>query len=202
MMSAAYGCRVLGFEPQPLLVKLANLSSNLNGFENRVDIRNNIVGSVSGKDYSISLDFGYATVSRDNKLDENKKYTVSKSIRLDDVIKEDVLLLKIDIEGYEDELFKGISDSFYRKYKIRNILVEMKKLYDWQYKLSWLNQRIREGYHAFVFWPMYNTKLLPTDNWEIKSINNMINHRNISDEWIENNWEDIWLTLDTVDIGN
>jgi len=77
----------------------------------------------------------------------------------------------------------------------------MKQVYDWRYKLNWLNQRIKEGYHAYIFWPMYNTKLLIDDNWEVSSMGNMIDFRNISNTWLSNNWEDVWLTLDDVDIG-
>ena len=45
------------------------------------------------------------------------------SIRLDDIVKEDVLLLKVDVEGWEWGVFKGAA-GLIRDYKVENIIME------------------------------------------------------------------------------
>ena len=45
------------------------------------------------------------------------------SIRLENVIKEDVLLLKVDVEGWEWSVFKGAA-GLMRNFKVENVIME------------------------------------------------------------------------------
>ena len=45
------------------------------------------------------------------------------SVRLQDVIKEDVLLLKVDVEGWEWSVFKGAIDLI-KNFQVENIIME------------------------------------------------------------------------------
>ena len=45
------------------------------------------------------------------------------SVRLEDVVKEDVLLMKVDVEGWEWSVFKGAA-GLIRDYKVENVIME------------------------------------------------------------------------------
>ena len=53
---------------------------------------------------------------------ENVKLSVP-SIRLADIVKEDVLLLKVDVEGWEWGVFEGAA-GLIRDYKVENVIME------------------------------------------------------------------------------
>jgi len=54
-------------------------------------------------------------------------------------------LLKVDTEGYEDVVFRGMQKAL-EKHEISNIICETKKNNDVAYKVDFINRMIDEGY--------------------------------------------------------
>lgn len=53
-------------------------------------------------------------------------------------------------QGYEDEIFKGLSNLLDR-YSIDNILVEILPRRDLEYKLRFIADLMQEGYHVYTY---------------------------------------------------
>lgn len=92
-------------------------------------------------------------------LDTGNEEGVPKQlVALDDVIAEDVLLLKIDASGYEDEVLKGLTQTI-QKYNIDNILCETKPVNDKAWKARFMNEmRQGYGYHLLLYQEWYLTE--------------------------------------------
>jgi len=144
--SSAAGCRVIGVEPQPRMLTLINVTIETNSYQSslrpytneeankkyptmkdRVVIKNNIVNTDSSRlkiVYENGACWACSVVVAASETDQNTaSQFIIPSIRLDELIKGDVLLLKIDIEGYE---VRGIESAWsaIQKYNVKNILVE------------------------------------------------------------------------------
>jgi len=215
--SAAAGCRVIGVEPQPRMLTLINVTLELNEFQSRlgnynneeanrkyptmkdrVKILNNIVNTDSSK-LKIIYDNGACwACSIVKPASENEKSSgdsfIIPSIRLDSVIKEDLLLMKIDIEGYE---VRGLESAFssLQKYNVKNILVEwtprrwhslhnvdrgtqiLEQLYDLGYSIFHYNLRMeypKEGLESINYqhgsaWKIPRSKLAHLNDFLTKA---------------------------------
>lgn len=122
------GCRVEAFEPQPRLIPMINTSIMVNSLTERFTLHNNIINT----DKTARLKITYAggsctgcsvvTPAGPNEEDTESSYIITAT-RIDDYVKDNVLLMKVDVEGYEVlaiESAKGVFD----KYTVKNILVE------------------------------------------------------------------------------
>lgn len=74
--------------------------------------------------------------------------------RLDNFVKEDVLLLKIDTEGHEMNVLKGATGLF-ENFRVENILTEMKPQ-DADAKVEWLNGMREKGYKVWNYCEHYS----------------------------------------------
>jgi FkbM family methyltransferase len=141
MLSAMMGCRVHVWEGSPQHASMLHMSVWLNGMSERVTIHNNICGLGSqplpyagtGMDGHVAGSF----LNSDNPLRRDElgdQYAVQarKDVRsghlvyplaIDDVIKEEVLLLKVDVEGYEPEVFKS-AQRLLKRQLVRYVLFE------------------------------------------------------------------------------
>jgi FkbM family methyltransferase len=147
--AAACGCRVISFEPIPKIIRFLNLTVALNGFQNRVEIHQAAVSNRIGKS-AASLncyDTGLSGVNPGGDIDIVME-------KLDDVVHEDVLLLKIDTEGYEDVVLRGAQELL-SHYRVDNIVCETKKTNDVQYKVDFINRMIDEGYKVSAYHEHY-----------------------------------------------
>jgi len=126
--SAVLGCRVIAVEAQPRLVDIVKLSLKLNGVQQKVDFLNNIVHSDKSAKLRIHYNLktcwacSYVEFAKDNQPDTEEQVTVAATT-VNDIIKENVLLLKIDIEGFEINALKGAKEAI-EKYNVENILIE------------------------------------------------------------------------------
>lgn len=117
LYSIALGCRVLVLEPVPAWLEILTLGLSLNpGFAGRVRIGQNVVYPEAGnftlhvprpvKTNRVSLGMtsvnGSAGMMKGYTSDRTYPH-VARSVRLDDLVRSDVCLLKADVEGYEPQ---------------------------------------------------------------------------------------------------
>ena len=130
MLAASYGCRVVAFEPQPHAHPFLNATISLNGWQGRV---RTFWGAVSTA--------GAGGSSRMKMVNRHgwDNWDVTELVpltdpddgdevpvwRVDDVVDEDVLLLKIDAEGHEDYVVQS-AESLLAHHRVDAILVEAK----------------------------------------------------------------------------
>jgi len=122
------GCRVHAFEPQPRLLPIINTSVLVNGLTERFNLHNNIISTDREArlkiTYASGICTGCSTVTPASPGERNTENSfIIDAIRIDDVVKEDVLLMKVDVEGYEVLAIESAIGVF-EKYEVHNILVE------------------------------------------------------------------------------
>lgn len=115
LYSIALGCRVLVLEPVPAWLEILTLGLSLNpGFANRVWIGQNVVYSEAGNftlrvpkpvrknHVFLGMTYLHGSAGRIKGYARDQTYAhVARAVRLDDLVRSDVCLLKADVEGYE-----------------------------------------------------------------------------------------------------
>jgi FkbM family methyltransferase len=179
MLSATLKCRVIAIEPIPDPIFYFNLSAHLNQHMDRITIYH---GAISDRNGTIFVNKRPDQDSSIAKISEEGDGVPVQSLILSDLIKEDIILLKVDIEGFEDLAMKGLEPSF-EKYNIENIIMEIKKERDLLYKIQFINKMIDRGYFAVSY----------KEGWDGKAfqgIECIILKKLGNDQWIP--WEDVW----------
>ncbi len=120
LYAAACGCQVYMFEVQPNMVDLIQTSILVNNFSSsRVHIINKAVSNLpSNSQLTFSVSGGDTTAT-------NGSLNVS-TIRLDDIqwsSQSNILLLKIDVEGFELNILRS-AEKLFREKRIQNIISE------------------------------------------------------------------------------
>jgi len=105
LLALAFGCRVIGFEPQTRILPFVRRSLALNaGFAERYTVFNCAASSSYNHVDMVEPNTAWSMV----KIKEGATAPIP-AVRLDDIIPQDekVLLLKVDVEGFEDSVVKG-----------------------------------------------------------------------------------------------
>jgi len=146
LYAASFGCRVITIEPNPAMYQYIQLSSHMNGFTDQITM---VLGGVSDQHGSANLTID----CQDTGLTHFKHKRNIEAIlyTLDEIISEDVLLLKIDVEGYEDSVFKGMT----KLMNISHIICETKANRDVAYKRKFMNEGPARGYTIFTYNEQY-----------------------------------------------
>lgn len=126
--SGVMGCRVVAFEPQPRLLPIITTSRLVNGLVDRFTLHNNIIHVDPSQRlkivYASGVCTGCSSVSPAGPDEKNTDNSfIIDATRIDSKVKENVLLMKVDVEGYEAlaiESAQGLFDN----YEVKNILVE------------------------------------------------------------------------------
>jgi FkbM family methyltransferase len=181
--AALLGCRVIAWEPVPLFRSLIKYNLQLNNVSHLVELRGMILSDKDGeiKDMQVPTSGIWGTASVEG-INRNPQGTYQKiqvvSERLDTVVKEDVLMMKLDVEGFEPYVFRGLKGFMYQnsrgtiKRKVDNIIMEYspgiaKNMYpvidvleetpqmlatilSWGFKVGHLEDTYGKGGH--VFW--------------------------------------------------
>lgn len=78
----------------------------------------------------------------------------AKIITLDELVQEDVLLLKIDVEGLEAKVLNG-SLKLFQKFEVRHLVCETKWKREEEWKRQWMNSAMEKGYRLFAYKERY-----------------------------------------------
>ncbi len=121
LFAASYGCRVVCVEPQQHVRSLLELSVAINGFSERVKVSPNFLAEKIGEGAFMSE--GYA--SGLNAVTSSPTGKPVSSTTIDELVQEDLLLLKMDLEGYERHALVG-AEKLFRTHGVENLIVEIK----------------------------------------------------------------------------
>mmetsp|Transcript_5374 Transcript_5374/g.11801 ORF Transcript_5374/g.11801 Transcript_5374/m.11801 type:complete len:538 (+) Transcript_5374:196-1809(+) len=128
LYAAAMGCRVIAWEPVPKFRAFFEWGIAMNKVGHLIDVRPNIVSNEKGATLRIAVPktgvLGTASVEGQNLNPDNIGYWVEVSTEtLDDVVDEDVLLMKVDVEGHEPQVMQA-AQGLLLKHRVENILME------------------------------------------------------------------------------
>lgn len=104
LASKVRGARTIAVEPDPVTAQALRRNIEVNGIADKVEVVEAALGAHAG---TISFTVGRGTVNRVAQVgDENVRDVVART--LDDVLGGEVpKVIKIDVEGFEAEVFKG-----------------------------------------------------------------------------------------------
>jgi FkbM family methyltransferase len=186
--SSSFGCRVMSYEPVPDAFYFLRLAVFMNGYEDRVILNEKAVDKADGESLlQIRGDWGVSIIipgKREKK--EMKDVVMVQTVALSSEIKEDVLLLKIDVEGYEDNVWQGMV-SILNKYNIENIIVETKKNRDFVFKVDFINELISKSYLVLSYREDYSTQGV---NRDFVDVDCYVIQNLVPEDWFP--WEDLW----------
>ncbi|XP_024390896.1 uncharacterized protein [Physcomitrium patens] len=120
LIAASYGCRVKSFEPNSVALRYLNLSRALNNYD-QINLFQKGVGQADTKAMYKQTDTWALNGFLRRRLLETVEVT-----RLDSIVDEDVLLMKIDTEGYEVNVFAG-AKNLLSEHRVHHILAEVKQ---------------------------------------------------------------------------
>lgn len=147
LYAAACGCQVYIFEVQPDMVDVIKLSIVANKFPStRVRIINK---AVSNKPSGSTLKF---LIADGSTTAQNGSLTV-ETIRLDDVqwpIESKILLLKIDVEGFELDVLRS-AENLFRQKRIEHLIFE--------YTAFWTDRAVQKDLLPYVEKTLHADKL-------------------------------------------
>jgi len=130
VFAAAMGCRVIAFEPVPHFHAFLEYSVHINGFAHLVDMRSNVVSHEAGKDMEMVVPSrgiwgtaGIGGLNIDRAVESSHESIMIPSVRLEEVVKQDVLLLKVDVEGWEWSVLQGAA-KLLKGFKVENVIME------------------------------------------------------------------------------
>lgn len=162
LVSLALGYRVVGFDANRALVPQVAASVQLNaGFGERFDFLPCGVGDAltATAPFTPSIDPTYSGLGAVKGVgvraeDTSAVSTVVALVALADVINEDVVVLKVDTEGYEATVFSG-AWSLFDRHTIEHVIVEIKST---ENRIDIQRQFKERGYSCHMYdetWPPY-----------------------------------------------
>ncbi|KAL4449442.1 hypothetical protein ABPG77_007086 [Micractinium sp. CCAP 211/92] len=132
LLAASMGCRSIAWEPVPYFAAYFKYALLLNNFTHAVELREKIVSNTTGGELTIVVPnrgiWGTAGIGGKNidgaiKNEGGYDKVVRPVERVDGVVRKDVLVMKIDVEGFEPSVLHGARDLFL-KHTVENIFME------------------------------------------------------------------------------
>jgi len=140
-LKAAYaGCRVVSFEPQRKFANLIRASVLLNGLESIMTVVNAAVGEVHDRDLFYVQGSHGGNAAFFTSPTEDQTTIKIKSYRLDRLFDafEDILLLKIDVEGFDVAVVHS-ADALLRRAQVKHMFFEFTPFWNGQGQGRWLD---------------------------------------------------------------
>jgi FkbM family methyltransferase len=147
--SAVLGCSVRSFEPQPRLLPIIRSSWKVNGVDDRTELFNYILSDKPGEKLGITyvetMCWGFSRVTPVNpgEVSSGNRFII-ESTRIDDHVDQDLLLMKVDVEGFEVKAIMSASNIF-RRHKVQNLIIEWSAK-RWPHPISWGDQLLEKLY--------------------------------------------------------
>ncbi len=107
-VAAAYGCQCMAFDGSVEATTYVKITSHLNGWQNRMHIYSALVSNdtnVSFNGWNVKSG-GSPAATPATSSGQDSPFTTA-SVRLDDVVKEPVVFMKVDVEGWEPSVFES-----------------------------------------------------------------------------------------------
>ncbi|GFR45755.1 hypothetical protein Agub_g7170 [Astrephomene gubernaculifera] len=130
VLAARLGCRVIAYEPVPLFRAFLELSVHLNHLTHLVDIRPYVVSHLSGRRLRMVVPArgiwgtaGIEGLNIDKAIEASQESISVPSVRLEEQVAEGVLLLKVDVEGWEWAVLRGAA-GLLQRHTVENIIME------------------------------------------------------------------------------
>ncbi|KAG2497667.1 hypothetical protein HYH03_004406 [Edaphochlamys debaryana] len=130
VLAAKLGCRVIAYEPVPLFRWFLEYNVHVNDLMSRIDIRAVVVSQERDRSMTMVVPTtgiwgtaGIDGLNIDKSIEGKKEEIDVPSVRLEDEVKEDVLLMKVDVEGWEYAVIQG-AEGLLSKYNVENIVME------------------------------------------------------------------------------
>lgn len=150
MTAAAHrSSRTIAFEPNPVMLERLRTNLHLNNLESRVEVHAVALGSHAGEaTLSFSRNMGQATLRTGEHKDDNQVIVTVRPLSdyLSDAARYEVILLKIDVEGYEPEVLVPFFSATDPALWPTHILIETEHDDDWSSDLS--TQLAERGYQT------------------------------------------------------
>jgi len=169
LFAASMGCRVISFEPNSLAMTFLKISVKFNNFEHLVTFYPYGIGS-KRENKTFSRGGGHWGVGKftDDLANFDQIMTI---VPLDEMIQEDVFLLKIDTEGYEKEIFEGMFKML-ETFHVSNILAEVKLDFSnnkqkEREKIPLLQRIRKNGFTGFYYREFYGNQPLDASLWRL-----------------------------------
>ena len=187
LYSIALGCRVFVVEPIPAWLEILTLGVSLNpGFATRLEIFQNVVYPEPGnftlrvpkpeshRHRHLGMTYMKGSAGKIKGYSHGETYSViASAIKIDDLVRSDLCLLKADVEGYEPQVLRAAQRVF-AEHRVFSIQLEMTKSGNAQQTcasikmlehLHALGYQFKIAGHSLV----YATKLPPVGKWRNSS---------------------------------
>jgi FkbM family methyltransferase len=106
LASKVCGARSIAFEPDPTTAVALRRNVSLNGIENLVDVEQIALGAETGE---IAFTVGLGTTNHVATCSDHQVQTILIKRADDLATSHEAVLAKLDVEGYEDQVFRGAS---------------------------------------------------------------------------------------------
>lgn len=130
ILAARMGCRVIAYEPVPHFRAFLEYNVYINGLEHLVEVRPKVVTDTNGANMTMVVPSGgiWGTagidgLNIDHSLGASIEEVTVASDSLGEAVKEDVLLMKVDVEGWEWAVMKG-AEALFANHEVSNIIME------------------------------------------------------------------------------
>jgi FkbM family methyltransferase len=193
LYALSHGCRVLAIEAASELASVLNHSVRLNGWGQAVNDFRLFVNPVSNMERKVKFAFNKNHMGLSRLSEDGREVD---AITLDNVLQEDVLLLKMDVEGAEDLVFKGML-KFLAAFKVSNLVLEIKQTNDIETKRKFINGLLSQGFRGFLYLENYEPVADIADHvgWDdIDKLQLVPLSKIPEDGWIPSGFEDVWFT--------
>jgi FkbM family methyltransferase len=173
------GCYVKTYEPVPNPLRFIKINTLLNKLNPLVEIHHNAVGEKRGYlNMTENSDWGLSIVRPDGKMRV-------ESIILEDIIKENLILMKIDVEGHEGSVMHGLEEIL-EKYEIDNMIIETSAKTD--FMRAFINSILTKDSYVIVNY--VEEYFTPNHNKNLSQIQCRIVNKLSDGQWIT--WQDLW----------
>lgn len=100
-IAAAYGCKCMAFDGSLESTTYVKITSQLNGWGKRMHVQAALVSNETG----VTFDGWNVQRSSTSSASSSSDAFTAASVRLDDVVKDPVVFMKVDVEGWEPSVF-------------------------------------------------------------------------------------------------
>lgn len=121
MFAAAHGCRVICVEPQEFKHSYIDFHIHINNFDDRIQLFRGVLTTI--KDDFVHMEKVSHARHGSAKLRTGGSDNNVKTMRLDELVKEDVGVIKIDVEGHEWEVIQS-GLALFENYNVQFLIVE------------------------------------------------------------------------------